>query len=152
MKRLAFLGLLFVAPCAHAQSGTNVPPGQSPTASGIVQSFFTANSDPTGFGEHSLTPAGVASGTTQLTATVIVARTTVITSCPSGAGFILPALNSYTPVVIANRSGAACNVFPTVGATVETAPGTAGAANAAYAQPNNSDVTYKPQSATAWLQ
>jgi len=64
----------------------------------------------------------------------------------------LPAVQRYTAIVIMNRSGGSCLIWPSVGATVETALGTNGAVNAPFTLLTNTDVTFRPVSATQWLQ
>jgi ABC-type uncharacterized transport system permease subunit len=138
---------------AQNQSGpffTNAPVGQTP--GGIQTNVFAQNTPPVGFANNSLATGVVAAGTTQGTATLIVAQTTVITTCPGSAGVELPSLERYVAITVINRSGGSCLVYPSPGATVETALGTNGATNAAFTQLTNTDVTYKPVSATQWLQ
>jgi len=142
--------LSLVSAAAFAQSGTNVAPGQGVGA--IVPNTFANNTDPNGFGDSSLNPAVVAAGTTQATATLIVAKNNVITVCAAGAGVILPSITRYTAVLLMNRSGNTCLVYPTLAATAESAPGTAGAVNAGITMASNVDVIFKPVSATAWNQ
>lgn len=134
---------------AFAQVGLTQP-GQQ--LNGINQQNFNENGSVSSMGDFSMNPAVVAAGTTQTTATVLGARTNIITSCPTGAGVMLPAVPRFIPVMILNRSGAACLVYPTNNATAESAPGTAGAVNAGVSVANNTDVTFRPQSAGAWLQ
>lgn len=154
MKRLALLGLLFATP-AFAQApltGLTAPSGQGAPPFGIPATAFNANTDSVGFGEYSLTPALIGAGTTQATATLIVTRTSLITSCPAGTGVQLPAVTRYQPVTVINRSGGTCLVYPTLGATVESVPGTAGAVNAGFAMASNTYLIFRPISPTSWMQ
>jgi hypothetical protein len=162
MRRIALAAVALLAlsfPVA-AQVG---PVGQ--TAGGAInQAGFSNNSDAAGFNEMSLTPAAVAlaGSTAQATFTVatgavatgqvIVTRTTVVTTCSGTTGFTLPALQRYVPITVINRSGGSCLIWPSIGATVETALGTDGAANAPFTQLTNTDVIYKPVTATRWVQ
>ena len=147
----AVLALSANVAMAQQQNFQNQPVGQ--TAGGAInQTTFNNNTDPTGFNERAMSPAVVGAGTTQATATVIPARTNVITSCPAGAGVRLPAVQGYVGIVVLNRSGGACNVYPSNNAAVETAPGVAGAVGAAFAMPSNTNTIFRPLSATAWAQ
>lgn len=150
MKRYILAALLF--PClAHAQVTGLV--GQ--TAGGAInQQTFNANTDTAGFNEMALTPslAVPTTATTQAAGTVITTRTTLIATCSGTTGVVLPAVQSYRPITIINRSGGSCLVWPSVGATVETAPGTAGAINAPFTMLTNTNVTFRPITATAWYQ
>lgn len=143
------------------QTGTPLT-GQFPGGA-INQTNFNQNTDSTGFNESSLTPSlAVPSGSTAQAAfntdgslksgTVITTKVTMITTCSGTTGVTLPALQRYTPITIINRSGGSCLVWPSIGATVETALGTDGATNASFTQLTNTDVIYKPVSATKWVQ
>lgn len=151
MKRLLLASAFsLLAASAFAQTG---PVGQ--TAGGAInQTYFSNNSDSAGFNQMSLTPSLVvpATATTQALATLITTKTTVITTCSSTTGVVLPAVQRYEPITLINRSGGSCLVFPTIGATVETALGTNGATNAAFTMLTNTDVTFKPISSTYWVQ
>jgi hypothetical protein len=157
---LAAVALLALAFPAAAQVG---PVGQ--TAGGAInQTQFNTNSDSAGFNSMALTPAAVAlaGSTAQATFTaatgavatgqVITTTTTVVTTCSGTTGFTLPALQRYVPITVINRSGGSCLIWPSIGATVETALGTDGAANAPFTQLTNTDVIYKPVTATRWVQ
>ena len=150
MKHILAALCLFAAAPAFAQSGTNIPAGQTP--GGIRLDGFTNNTDAVGFRETALNPAVVATGTTQATAALLITRTNVITSCPGGTGVLLPSIQQYVPIVVINRSGASCLVYPTLGATVETAPGTNGAVNAAATIAINANMIFRPISPTYWVQ
>jgi hypothetical protein len=153
MKSLLFASaLLLGAVPAFAQSGTNVPPGQSP-AKTLNQAYFLAGTDPAGFGENSQAQSA-GTGTNQNTAAVLPARANIV-SCASGAGVMLPPVSRYTPISIMNRGAAACLIYPTLGAQLETAPGTLAAANAAFSLTAGADVTFRPAvigGVTEWLQ
>jgi hypothetical protein len=151
MKRFVLaVALSLLAGPAMAQSySTNAPVGQ--TLGGIQGQVFLQNTQPSGFSENALSSI-TATGTTQTTAALVLSRTVLITSCPTNAGVQLPSITRYTAITVLNRSGASCLVYPSPGATVETALGTDGATNAANTQATNTDVTYKPVSATRWLQ
>lgn len=161
MKRtlLAAAACCALAASAFAQTA---PVGQT-SGGAINQTTFNANSDAVGFNAMSLTPALVvpATSTAQatfgtggevLTGTVITTKTTMITTCSGTTGVTLPAVQRYEAIQIINRSGGSCLVWPSKGATVETALGTDGAANAPFTQLTNTDVTYKPVTATRWVQ
>lgn len=160
MKRLllATAALLLAAP-AFAQ--VNSPVGQ--TAGGAInQTVFNNNSDSAGFNPMSITPAAVALATSTaqatfgpggvLTGQVLTTKTTVVTTCSASTGFTLPALQRYETITVLNRSGGSCLIWPSIGATVETSLGTDGSANAPFTQTTNTDVIYKPITATRWLQ
>ena len=150
MKRLLLAALLFPS-IAFAQVTGLV--GQ--TAGGAInQQTFNNNSDNAGFNEMALTPSMVvpATATTQALGAVITTRTTLITTCSSTTGVVLPAVQRYVPITIINRSGGSCLVWPSIGATVETAQGTAGAVNAPFTMLTNTDVIFRPVTATAWYQ
>jgi len=109
-------------------TGTNYP--------GVNASAWYANTSSNGFGSGTLSTL-VAAGTTQATAAVIPTSTVVITSCPAGAGVILPNLERSTDIIVMNRSGATCLVYPTMNGTAPgnatnpaTPAGPAGATNA----------------------
>jgi hypothetical protein len=157
---LALAAALILSAGAIAQT-PNAPPGQ--TAGGAInQGAFTNNSDIAGFGVYSLTPSLAVPATStaqaawtasQLTSgTLLTTKSTVITTCSGTTGVTLPAIQRYEPITVMNRSGGSCLVWPSIGATVETALGTDGAANAPFTQLTNTDVTYRPISATRWLQ
>lgn len=162
MKRLLLATVTALALCVSAQAQTtNAPVGQ--TAGGAInQNVFNNNSDPVGFNQMSLTPALVvpATSTAQATwvngsvatGTLITTKTTVVTTCSGTTGVTLPAIQRYEPITVMNRSGGSCLVWPSIGATVETALGTDGAANAPFTQLTNTDVTYRPITGTRWLQ
>lgn len=125
------------------------------TAGGAInQTTFDANSDSVGFNTMSITPGLVvpATATTQALATVIVTKATVITTCSGTTGVKLPAIQRYEPITIMNRSGGSCLIWPSSGATVETALGTDSATNASFTMLTNTDVTFRPITATRWLQ
>lgn len=151
MKRLLLASALSLfAASAIAQTG---PVGQ--TAGGAInQTYFANNSDSAGFNPMSLTPSLVvpSTATTQALATLITTKTTVITTCSSTTGVVLPAVQRYETITLINRSGGSCLVFPSIGATVETALGTNGATNAAFTMLTNTDVIFKPVSSTYWVQ
>ena len=159
-RLLAFIVALALALPAVAQVG---PAGQ--TAGGAISATtFNANTDATGFNDTSLTPAAVAlAGSTAqatftagtgavLTGQVITTRTTVITTCSATTGFTLPAVQRYVAISVFNRSGGSCLIWPSIGATVETALGTDSAANAPFTMLTNTDVIFRPVTPTRWLQ
>ena len=151
MKRILLASAFsLIAVAAIAQTALV---GQTPGRA-INQSYFDNNTDSAGFNPMSLTPSLVvpATATTQALATPITTKTTVITTCSGTTGVILPAVQRYEAITLINRSGGSCLVFPTVGATVETALGTNGATNAAFTMLTNTDVTFRPISATYWVQ
>jgi hypothetical protein len=161
MKRflLAASALALLTAVAIAQTA---PVGQ--TAGGAINATtFNNNSDVAGFNPMSVTPAAVAlaTSTTQatfgpggvvLTGQVITTKTTMVTTCSATTGFTLPAVQRYETITVINRSGGSCLVWPSIGATVETALGTDGAANAPFTQLTNTDVIYKPITPTRWVQ
>jgi hypothetical protein len=162
MKRLllAAVAVAALAAGAFAQT-TTAPPGQ--TAGGAINAAtFAANSDPVGFNPMALLPALVvpATSTAQATwtngavtgGTLITTKTVVVTACSGTTGVTLPAVQRYEPITVMNRSGGSCLVWPSIGATVETALGTDGAANAPFTQLTNTDVIYRPITATRWVQ
>ncbi len=159
LAALAITATLFAASLASAQLGGLV--GQSPSGT-IVQTVFDANSDATGFNAMALTPslavpststaqAGFTAGV-KTSGTVLTTKTTVITTCSSSTGATLPAIQRYEPIIVINRSGGSCLIWPSKGATVETALGTDSAANAPFTMLTNTDVTFRPVSATYWVQ
>lgn len=165
MKRLllASLAMFALAFGAIAQT-TNAPPGMNPGGA-INTPAFAANTDSQGFNTDSLTPALVILSTSTAQAAwtngivtggqLITTKATVITTCSSTTGPTLPSVNRYEPITIMNRSGGSCLIFPTIGATVETALGTNGAANAAFTMLTNTDVTFRPVvvgTVVTWLQ
>lgn len=153
MKKLLVALVVFASIAsvpAFAQVGLTQP-GQN-NYGAINQNNFNQNGSTASMGDFSMNPAVVAAGTTQATATVLGARNNVISSCPAGSGVVLPAVPRFIPIVVLNRSGASCIVYPTLNAMLESAPGTAGAVNAGITIPTNSNFTFRPQSATSWLQ
>ena len=154
MKRFFFVGLALGAALASApafaQSGTNILPGQMPAA--MSQSVFNANTDAAGFSEQSMFNGLAAAGTTQATATLVPTRVVLLTTCAGGAGILLPSVTRYIPITVINRSGGSCLVYPSLGATVETALGTNGATNAPATMATNTDTIFRPVSATSWVQ
>lgn len=162
MKRLLLASALslFAAP-VFAQTA---PVGQT-SGGAINPAYFAANSDSAGFNEMSVSILAVPTTSTAQAAwsagavvsgTVITTKTTIVTTCSSTTGPTLPAVQRYVPIVVINRSGGSCLVFPSIGTTVETALGTDGSANAAFTQLTNTDVTYKPVPTAAggvkWVQ
>lgn len=165
MKRLllASLAALALGFGAVAQT-TNAPPGMTPGGS-IVPSYFAANTDSAGFNTDSLTPALVILSTSTAQAAwtngqvtggqMITTKATVITTCSGTTGPTLPSVQRYEPITVMNRSGGSCLIFPSIGATVETALGTNGATNAAFTMLTNTDVTFRPVvtgTVVTWLQ
>lgn len=150
--RLALLACVFVAaaPAAFAQTD---PVGQDKTGA-INQTAFSANSDSAGFNQMSLTPALVvpSTATTYLLATLITTKTTHITTCSSTTGVRLPALQRFERIQLINRSGGTCLVFPSIGATLETALGTDAAANIKFDMLTNTNIAFCPITATRWVQ
>jgi hypothetical protein len=159
--------LTAVAAFALASSGIAVaqvgPVGQ--TAGGAISATnYANNNDVAGFNEQSLSPALVALATSTAQATfttatgavatgqVFTTKTNVITTCSGTTGFTLPALQRYTPISVINRSGGSCLIWPSVGATVETALGTDGSTNAPFTMLTNTDVTFRPITPTRWVQ
>lgn len=143
---LAALGVAGLAAAAIAQTvGLSGLVGQSPNQT-IAAYIFAANTDSLGFNETALTPAAVApaTATTQALAQPILTRTTVITTCSVTTGFVLPSVQRYLPIVVINRSGGSCLIWPTVGAALETAPGTTAAVNAPFTQLTNTNVIFRP--------
>lgn len=147
--------------------GQNAPggqklPGQTPGGA-INQGVFNAGSPAAGFAPTSLTPAlsVPATSTAQakfstngnvISGTVITTATTIITGCPAGAGVTLPAVTAAYNIVIMNRSGSACNIWPTLGASVEQLTnGQMGLPNAPFAMPSTGDYGFRAISATQWL-
>jgi hypothetical protein len=155
---LASAAVLFAA-VAVAQ--VTSPVGQN-AGGAINAATFANNSDVSGFNAMSLTPAAVALATSTaqatfgpggvLTGQVIVTKSTLITTCSATTGFTLPAVQRYEPITVMNRSGGSCQIWPSIGATVETALGTDGAVNAPFTQLTNTDVIYKPVTPTRWVQ
>lgn len=161
MKRI-----LLASACALLLAGVAVaqvesPVGQTPGGA-INATTFSNNSDSAGFNAMSLTPAAVAlsTSTTQatfgsgkvLTGQVITTKTTVVTTCSATTGFTLPAVQRYEPITVINRSGGSCLIWPSIGATVETALGTDGAANSPFTMLTNTDIIFKPITPTRWVQ
>ena len=157
---LASVAALLLGASAIAQT-TNAPVGQT-NGGAINQSTFNNNTDAMGFGPTSLTPALAVPATSTAQAawsngsvvsgTVVATKATVITTCSGTTGVTLPSIQRYETITILNRSGGSCLVWPSVGATVETALGTDGATNAPFTQLSNTDVIYRPVTATRWLQ
>lgn len=94
-------------------------PGQN--YPGVNAPAWYANTSTEGYGPHTLSTI-VAAGTTQATAAIIPTSEVVITSCPAGAGVVLPDLESAQNIVVLNQSGLACLVYPNINGT---APGNA---------------------------
>src|SRR5580765_6763029 len=152
MKRIiGILALLLFAVGALAQTTGLV--GQM-DGGAINQANFNANSDAAGFNQMSLTPAAVvpAAATTQLLALPIITKTTMVTTCSVTTGLRLPAVQRYEAITVINRSGGSCLIWPSIGATVETALGTDSATNAPFTMLTNTDVIFKPVTATRWVQ
>lgn len=147
---LTLLAALLLAAPALAQTG---PVGQSPNNT-INQTTFDANTDSVGFSEHSLTPALVvaSTATTQALASALVARTTHITTCSATTGPKLPSVQRNVRIQLLNRSGGSCLIWPTLGATLETALGTDAAANASFTMLTNTNIAFCPITATRWVQ
>lgn len=61
-----------------------------------------------------------AAGSSQGTATAISSQNNIITSCSGSQGVVLTNTTSV-PVLIANRSGNMCSVYPPSGAQIESA-------------------------------
>jgi hypothetical protein len=160
MKRLLLASALSLF-TAGAFAQTNGPVGMN-TSAAINATTFANNTDSVGFSGTSLTASLAVPSTSTAqatfvngavaTGTVITTRTTVITTCSSSTGVTLPPVQRMTPITLINRSGGSCLVFPTLGATVETAKGTNGSANAAFTMLTNTDITFTPVSATYWVQ
>jgi hypothetical protein len=165
MKRylIAIVAAIALAGAGIALAQQAGPVGQT-QGGAINQTQFSANTDAAGFNDMALTPSLVvpAASTAQATftattggvatGTVITTRNTVITTCSVTTGVTLPAVQRYVPITIMNRSGGSCLIWPSIGATVETALGTDGAANAPFTMLTNTDVTFRPITATRWLQ
>jgi hypothetical protein len=163
MKRIllaAVAALALLAGSAYAQT-TVAPVGQT-NGGAINQTYFNSNTDAQGFSPDSLTPALVVPATSTAQAawsngavvsgTLIITKSTVITTCSATTGPTLPSVQRYEAITIMNRSGGSCLIWPSVGATVETALGTNGATNAPFTMLTNTDVTFRPISSTTWLQ
>jgi uncharacterized protein YdeI (BOF family) len=162
MKRIILAAILsLVTADAFAQANNGLV-GQNNGGS-INQTGFSNNSDSVGFNQMSLTPslAVPSTSTAQATfaanggaasGTVITTKTTVITACSGTTGVTLPAVQRFESILLINRSGGSCLVWPTIGATVETALGTNGSVNAPFTMLTNTDVIFKPISATYWVQ
>jgi hypothetical protein len=164
MKRLlAAAALALLALPAYAQQ---TPVGQSPGGA-ISYGVYRENSDQIGFNDSAIALLTVpATSTTQATfnaatgavatGTVILARTTIITACSATTGATLPALQVYLPVSLMNRSGGSCLIWPTLGTTLETAPGTDAAINAPFTMLTNTNVVFRavPTAANGvkWMQ
>ena len=143
---LAAFGVAGLAAAALAQTvGLSGLVGQSPNQT-ISSTTFSANTDSLGFNETALTPAAVApaTATTQALAPQLTTRTTVITTCSVTTGFVLPSVQRYLPIVVINRSGGSCLIWPTAGAALETAAGTTAAVNASFTKLNNTNVIFRP--------
>lgn len=162
MKRaLPISALLLIAGLLSATAQVLSPVGQIPGGA-INQNVLNNNSDSAGFNPGSLTPSLAVPSTSTaqatfgsgvvLTGTVITTQTTVITTCSSSTGVTLPAIERYTAIVLINRSGGSCLIWPSIGATVETALGTNGSTNAPFTMLTNTDVTFRPINATTWYQ
>lgn len=161
MKRILLASAMSLFAASAMAQTTTAPVGQT-NGGAINPSYFAANTDAAGFNNDSLTaslavPAtstaqAVWSGGAVISGTVITTKATLITTCSSTTGVTLPSISRYEPITLINRSGGSCLVFPSVGATVETALGTNGAANAAFTMLTNTDVIFKPVSATSWVQ
>jgi hypothetical protein len=165
MKHL-LLAALLTAACGSAL-GQNAPGapamvGQTPGGA-INQGVYDGGNEKSGFADQSLTPALVvpSSSTAQakfsaggnvVSGTVIGTKTTIITGCSLTTGVTLPALTRFQNIVILNRSGGSCNVWPSLGATIETVPGTNGKADAPFVMPTNTNWNFRAKNATTWLQ
>jgi hypothetical protein len=157
MLTASALFALLLGSVAVAQTG---PTGQN-SGGAISASNFAANTQTAGFLETAFSTLVVPSTSTAqatfsngavATGTVITTKTTLITTCSSTTGPTLPAVNAYVPITLINRSGGSCLIWPSIGATLETADGTVAAANAPFTMLTNTDVTFRPVSATAWDQ
>jgi hypothetical protein len=85
------------------------------------------------------------SGATTLATSVIRA-----TGCASGSAFQLPAgaaAGLSVEIVVLNRSGAACTVYPPAGGTIES-----NAANVAVTVPAGADQAFRSMSPSSWFQ
>lgn len=161
MKRYLLGSMLSLFAVAAIAQGTNAPVGQT-NGGAINAATFANNTDAVGFGLTSLTTGLVVPATSTAQAawsagsvvsgTVVTTKATVITTCSGTTGVTLPAIQRYEPITIMNRSGGSCLVWPSVGATVETAIGTNGATNAPATVLTNTDTIFRPVSATSWLQ
>jgi hypothetical protein len=136
---------------AQDYQGTFPPNSAGQNVGGVRADAWTLNTSSAGFGASSFRTI-VGAGTNQATATVIPTSSVKITACPAGAGVVLPNLERYATITVINRSGTACNVYPTPGGTVETSPGTVGAVNAPAVVGGNADATYRLAGPTEWLQ
>ena len=162
MKRLLLAAAAALSLISGAFAQTTVAPVGQTNGGAINQSVFNNNSDAMGFNPMSLTPALVvpATSTTQATwangavtgGTLITTKSTLITTCSGTTGVTLPAIQRFETISIFNRSGGSCLVWPSIGATVETALGTDGATNAPFTMLTNTDVIFRPVTATRWLQ
>lgn len=151
MKHLLLAAALLLPVGAYAQVTSLV--GQ--TAGGAInQQVFSNNSDNAGFNHMALTPslAVPATATTQALGVVLTTRTTLITTCSATTGVVLPAVQRYVPITIINRSGGSCLVWPSIGAALETASGTTAAVGAPFTMPTNTNVVFRPVTATNWYQ
>jgi hypothetical protein len=160
MSRRILTAAALFALLAGSVAVAQVPPGQS-SGGAISANAFAANTQPAGFLETAFSSLAVPStSTAQATftqgllasGTIITTKTTLITACSGTTGVTLPAVNAYLPVTVMNRSGGSCLIWPSLGATVETAAGTAGSLNAPFTMLTNTDVTFRPISPTAWNQ
>ena len=125
--------------------------GTGQNVGGVNAPAWYGNTQTDGYGPHTLR-AMVASGTSQLTSPVIPASKVVITSCPAGAGVVLPPVESAQDIMVINRSGAGCLVYPSINGTAPgnatnpaTPAGPAGATNAPLPiPPGDSVIQGKP--------
>jgi len=155
MKRyLKTLVVALLLACSGVAIAQVAPVGQT-RGGAISPSVFNNNSDPAGFNQMSLTSAAVALATSTaqatfgpggevLTGQVITTKTTVITTCSGTTGFTLPAVQRFEAILLINRSGGSCLIWPSVGAALETALGTTAAVNASFTMLTNTDVTFRP--------
>lgn len=119
-----------------------------PTASEIMGGGFSAG-QALAIGGRAGTVA--AAGSTQGTATTIVASLTIVTAADGTKGVILPAASVGDEYWIENNSGSTLKVYPPTGAAIAV-PGTGlGSANAAYSQTTYAVCVYKAISSTQWF-
>lgn len=163
LLRASIVALMLAPLSAFAQNSTSGPVGQT-NGGAINQNNLTQNSDSSGFNTMALTPALVVpststaaavwstNGTGVVSGTLLTTTTTVISSCSATTGVTLPAVQRFVPIVIMNRSGTACLVFPSASAALETAPGTTAAVGASYTLASGADVIFRPVTSVLWLQ
>jgi hypothetical protein len=136
------LGNLLVANVTGNLIAGNITANANIDANVVTANYITSNS----FVIKSVGTTITATGTVQSDATPLTKSINVVSSAAVGTGVVLPTATAGMTIYITNTSANTINVYPAVGASINT-----GASNASVSLSSNVTTQFIAPSATQWF-